>query len=90
MSISVARTKQQPSTRTGRARSVRDELLSVPEVLAELDIAKATFYRWRQLGKAPQSIKLPNGQVRIRRSALDQWLDSLAEDDLAALADGAA
>ncbi|MGH3647623.1 MAG: helix-turn-helix transcriptional regulator [Micromonosporaceae bacterium] len=73
-----------------RTKPARDELLSVPDVLEELDIAKATFYRWRQLGKAPQSIKLPNGQVRIRRSVLNEWLDSLTEDELSAMADGAA
>jgi hypothetical protein len=26
------------------------------------------------IGTAPECIKLPNGQLRIRRSALDAWL----------------
>lgn len=51
-----------------------DQWLSIPEVLSEIGVARATFYRWRQLRIAPRSIKLPNGQVRIRRSALDEWL----------------
>ncbi len=64
----------------------RDDLLTVPQVIAELGVAKATFYRWRQLGRAPRSIRLPNGQVRIRRSVLDAWLDNLVEGELADLA----
>lgn len=70
--------------------STRDELLAIPEVIAELGVAKATYYRWRQLGKAPRSIRLPNGQVRVRRSELERWLDSHIEEDAAALTDGAA
>ena len=85
-----ASTISSPDRVTGRRAKSRaaahDELLTVPEVIAELGVAKATFYRWRQLGKAPQSIRLPNGQVRIRRSVLEGWLDALTEDDLSALA----
>jgi excisionase family DNA binding protein len=51
-----------------------NELLTIPEVIAELGVPRSTFYRWRQLRIGPRSIKLPNGQVRIRRSALDAWL----------------
>lgn len=58
----------------------RDELLSIPQVIDELGIGKATFYRWRQLGRGPASIRLPNGQVRVRRSVFDAWLDGLAEE----------
>ena len=53
-----------------------DGLLSIPEVISEIRVARATFYRWRQLRIGPRSIKLPNGQVRIRRSSLDAWLRS--------------
>jgi predicted DNA-binding transcriptional regulator AlpA len=54
---------------------VRDELLTVAEVLEELNgVARSTFNRWRALGIAPRSIKLPNGDIRIRRSALEAWL----------------
>lgn len=58
------------------------ELLSIPQVIAELGVPRSTFYRWRQTGIGPTAIKLPNGQVRIRREALDAWLRSL-ESDLA-------
>ncbi|WAU84864.1 helix-turn-helix domain-containing protein [Streptomyces sp. Qhu-G9] len=51
-----------------------DEKLTVAEVITDLKVAPSTFYRWRQLGKAPRSIKLPNGDVRIRRSEYERWL----------------
>jgi predicted DNA-binding transcriptional regulator AlpA len=49
-------------------------LLTVADVLAELDVPRSTFYKWRRLGIAPRCIKLPNGDVRVRRADLDTWL----------------
>jgi predicted DNA-binding transcriptional regulator AlpA len=58
--------------------SRRDELLTVAQVLDELGgISLRTFYRWRETGKAPQGIRLPNGELRIYRSDLNAWLESL-------------
>jgi len=57
-----------------------DRLLTVPEVLAELGgVSRRTFYRWRELGHAPKCIKLPNGEIRIWRTDLAAWLESLRE-----------
>jgi predicted DNA-binding transcriptional regulator AlpA len=57
-----------------------DELLTVPEVLAELRVPRSTWYQWRQVGKSPRVYKLPNGELRIRRSALNAWLAALESD----------
>lgn len=57
----------------------RDELLTVEQVLKELSVARRTFTRWRALGRAPQCIRLPNGELRIWRSDLAQWLASRME-----------
>ena len=44
----------------------RDELLTVAQVLALLgDVSPRTFYRWRETGKAPKAVRLPNGELRI-------------------------
>lgn len=50
--------------------------LTVPDVCAELGIARSTFYDWRAARKAPCCIKLPNGGIRIRRVDLERWLKS--------------
>ncbi|PWI41265.1 helix-turn-helix domain-containing protein [Streptomyces sp. ICBB 8177] len=49
-------------------------MLRLPEVLAELDMSRAAFYRLRARGKAPRMVKLPNGQIRFRQADLDLWL----------------
>lgn len=54
-------------------------LLTIAEVLAELKVARSTFDTWRALRIAPECIKLPNGQIRVRRHALDAWLASRTE-----------
>ncbi|MEV4216821.1 helix-turn-helix domain-containing protein [Nonomuraea sp. NPDC049725] len=57
-----------------------DELLTVRQVLDELGgVSRRTFYRWREIGKAPDGIRLPNGELRIYRSELNVWLESLRE-----------
>jgi predicted DNA-binding transcriptional regulator AlpA len=61
----------------------RDELLTIPEVIDELRIARATFYSWRATGKGPRCVKLPNGSIRIRRSELDRFIASCEEPESA-------
>ncbi|WP_434971452.1 helix-turn-helix transcriptional regulator [Micromonospora peucetia] len=41
---------------------MNEELLTVPEVLAELRVPRSTWFYWRQTGKGPRVIKLPNGR----------------------------
>lgn len=53
--------------------------LSIAAFCAELDVARSTFYDWRAKGRAPRCIKLPNGEIRIRRTDLNDWLDSCEE-----------
>ncbi|MBQ1157155.1 helix-turn-helix domain-containing protein [Streptomyces sp. A73] len=57
----------------------KEPLMKLPEVLDEIGISKAAFYRWRARGKAPKCRKLPNGQLRFRRADVDAWLDSCEE-----------
>jgi predicted DNA-binding transcriptional regulator AlpA len=68
-------------TRTSDVRQVTDDqLMTVPEILATLNnVSRRTFYRWRELGIAPECIRLPNGELRIWRSAFESWLDQRRE-----------
>jgi predicted DNA-binding transcriptional regulator AlpA len=57
------------------------DLMTVPQVLTALGgISRRTFYRWREIGLAPPCIKLPNGELRIRRDVLLAWLDAHSEE----------
>jgi predicted DNA-binding transcriptional regulator AlpA len=57
-----------------RPPASRGDLLTLAEVLSELDVPKSTFFRWKAIGKAPRTIKYPNGSLRVRRHDLDTWL----------------
>jgi excisionase family DNA binding protein len=50
-------------------------MLTLAEVCEQLSISRSTFYDWRAKRRAPRCIKLPNGDLRIRQSDLDHWLD---------------
>jgi len=56
-------------------RKSRDKL-TVAEVCEDLQIAQSTSYEWRTKGTGPRCIKLPNGQLRVRRTDLEAWLDA--------------
>jgi excisionase family DNA binding protein len=51
-----------------------DRLLTVDEVIGELGVSRAAFYRWRRQGRGPATVRLPGGGLRIRRAALKAWL----------------
>jgi excisionase family DNA binding protein len=53
--------------------------LTIAQLCQELGISRSTFYEWRAKGRAPRCIKLPNGEIRIRRAEFERWLDSLEE-----------
>ena len=54
------------------------EKLTVREICDELKISRSTFYDWRQKGRGPRCIRLPNGDLRISRRDLDAWLGAQA------------
>ncbi|GAA4209897.1 helix-turn-helix transcriptional regulator [Actinocatenispora rupis] len=62
---------------TRPARQARRGFLTVAEVCETLDIARSTFYDWRAKGAIPRVIKLPNGDLRIRASDFETWLETL-------------
>ena len=52
--------------------AIRIRHLTVAETCEELGVARSTFYDWRAKGRAPRCIKLPDGDLRIRRVELDR------------------
>jgi len=54
-------------------------LLTLAEVLAELRVPRSTFFRWKATGRAPRTIKYPNGSLYVRRRDLDNWLNDHEE-----------
>ncbi|WP_439650287.1 helix-turn-helix transcriptional regulator [Glycomyces amatae] len=51
-------------------------------ILADEDgrpLPRRTWQQWRADGKAPPAIRLPNGQLRIRRADFEAWLAGLSE-----------
>ena len=56
-----------------------DALLTIEEVIAQLRVSRAAFYRWRRRGTGPAEVRLPGGGVRIRRGALHAWLRRLED-----------
>jgi predicted DNA-binding transcriptional regulator AlpA len=43
-------------------------------------MSRSAFYRMRARGKAPKCIRLPNGQIRVRRGDLDAWWSTNCQD----------
>jgi excisionase family DNA binding protein len=76
---SSASTRPEPS-RPETTRAASREKLTLAELCAELKISRSTFYDWRAKGRAPECIRLPNGDLRIRRTDLDAWLESCGEN----------
>jgi predicted DNA-binding transcriptional regulator AlpA len=59
--------------------SATNDKLTVADICADLDIDRRTFYEWRAKGRAPRCIKLPNGELRIRRAEYQRWLEAREE-----------
>jgi predicted DNA-binding transcriptional regulator AlpA len=59
--------------------AIRRAHLTIVEFCEEIGIGRSTFYDWRAKRRAPRCIKLPNGELRIRRSEYERWLEALEE-----------
>lgn len=69
----VVRPERVNGTQATQPRGTADKL-TLAQLCDELQIARSTFYDWRAKGHAPRCIKLPNGDLRIRRADLEAWL----------------
>ena len=64
-------------TRRGKPAPTTTRSLTLAEFLEAEQVAKSTFFKWKALGLALATYKLPNGQIRIRRAAYEAWLANL-------------
>jgi hypothetical protein len=59
--------------------------ITVAEILEDLadadgkPLSRRTWQEWRAKGRAPKCLKLPNGELRIRRTEYDRWLKDREE-----------
>ncbi|WP_432015732.1 helix-turn-helix transcriptional regulator [Streptomyces cucumeris] len=67
------------TTATSASTKNGNQKLKLREVLTEIDMSRSAFYRMKARGKAPKCIKLPNGQIRVRRTDLDSWWEANEE-----------
>jgi hypothetical protein len=56
-------------------------MLTVREILEDLadetgPLSRRTWNEWRAKGTGPKCIKLPNGELRVRRAEYERWLNS--------------
>lgn len=77
----VARRAAQESGDRAAAGRPGRQWLSFDDFCDELGVARSTAYKWSSAGPAsgrfPRCRRLPNGQLRIRRDWLEEWLDGL-------------
>lgn len=53
--------------------------MTMSDVMADLGVARSTIDKWRACGKGPRFKKLPNGELRLKRSEYEEWLERLPE-----------
>lgn len=57
------------------------KMLTVSEILEDLGgpegpLPRSTWQEWRAKGTGPKCVKLPNGELRVRRTEYERWLSA--------------
>lgn len=55
--------------------------LSIRQIAGDLGVSSSTVYKWSARGEPwfPRTIRLHNGDIRVRRDRYEQWLDALEQ-----------
>jgi predicted DNA-binding transcriptional regulator AlpA len=55
--------------------------LSIRQIAADLGVSTSTAYKWSSRGRPwfPRSIRLRNGDIRVRRDWYEEWLAELED-----------
>ncbi|WP_443029600.1 helix-turn-helix transcriptional regulator [Spirillospora sp. NBC_01491] len=56
------------------------DVMSVRDLASELHVGRSTVYRWLATGRGPKAFRLPNSELRIRRTDFVEWLQALEID----------
>ena len=70
------------STAINRQRDASEiRWLSIRQIAADLDVSSSTAYKWSARGAPwfPRSIRLRNGDIRVRRDWYEAWLLELEQ-----------
>jgi predicted site-specific integrase-resolvase len=65
--------------RRGRHNISRHHM-TLNDLLNDLNVSRSTFHDWRTKGRAPRCLKLPNGELRIRKTDYEAWLKTLESE----------
>ena len=66
-------------SRAKRAKTPLETMITVAEICEALGISKRTFYEWKAKGRAPETHKMPNGELRVEPAEYERWLKSLKD-----------
>jgi len=66
-----------PTTPTVTAAENKKQWMTFPDVSVEISVSGSTLDKWRAEGNFPEFVKLPNGEMRLRRIDFEAWLDQL-------------
>ena len=70
-----------PTTIDRRGITTDARWLSIREIATDLGVSSSTVYKWSARGAPwfPRSIRLRNGDVRVRRDWYESWLGELEQ-----------
>lgn len=72
-----------PSGRATNTAAAAKRWLTVNDIADDLRVSTSTVYKWSSRGQPffPRSIRLRNGDLRVRQDWYEQWLTDLEVSD---------
>lgn len=69
------------SARTAVEADAGQRWLSIREIAKDLGVSGSTVYKWSARGRPwfPRSIRLRNGDIRVRRDWYESWITELEQ-----------
>lgn len=69
----------EPDRTAGDEKVFEGRWLTIRQIAADLDVSVSTAYKWSARGAPwfPRSIRLKNGDIRVRKDWYETWLSRL-------------